>query len=71
MLFGKSISYRIQKWVDAYPADTLESCSGTKNEHKYTPNNVINVEIITLDMKVYRLSYHANTVSNIFLIMFD
>ena len=47
-MFDKSILSKGQKLADADPAGTLDSCSGTKNEHKNTHNNVIEVENRTL-----------------------
>ena len=43
-IFERPILYRSLKLADADPAGTLDSCSGTQNEHKNTQNNVIEVK---------------------------
>ena len=48
VIFDKYILSRNHKLVDADPAGTLDSCSGTQNEQKNTHNNVIEAEIKTL-----------------------
>ena len=50
VVFDQYILSGGHKLVDADPADTLDSCSGTKNEQKNTQNYVIEVEIKTLYM---------------------
>ena len=50
----------------ADPTGTLDSFSGTQNEHKNTQNTVIEVEIIALSMQVYRVPSHTNPVSKNF-----
>ena len=50
MILERSIWYIGQKLADAYPAGTLDSCSGTQNEYKNTQNNVIEVKIRILYM---------------------
>ena len=48
VIFDKYIFSKGHKLADAYPTGTLDSCSGTQNEHKNTQNNVIEAGIITL-----------------------
>ena len=43
VIFDKSNLSRSYNLADADPAGTLDSCSGTQNEHKNTQNTVIDV----------------------------
>ena len=52
-------------------AGTLDPCYGTQNKQKNINNNMIEVEIRTLSMKVYRLPSNVNPVSKNFTITFD